>query len=616
MWHDNETDRDFLNFTGVADTVAEIIRQANGEPVSIGVSGAWGVGKSSMLKLIKQALNQNQRPDGKKFVFVDFNAWLYQGYDDARAALIDVISNTLKEEAEKIDDPKLKELILAQILDIIQRLDWIRATKIAAGIAGVLTFGPQALGFMGIASGFFDRFKNAKPEAFEELQKTAGELGKTATGLLKPKVESSPPKEIEAIRKQFTDTLNKLNITLIVLIDDLDRCLPTTTISTLEAIRLFLFLDHTAFVIAADTAVIKHAVKKHFIDVDDAIATNYFDKLIQIPIGVPPLGNQEVRAYLLLLFIENSSIDKDKKDEIRRKVCEQLRLTWKGHRVDRAFMESLSDGLPVELVADFDTAERLAPIMTKANQIAGNPRLIKRFLNSLAIRMAISDAHGVGVDESALVKMLLFERCGNDDVYKELTTAVNADPEGKPHFLATFEESALTNTAIDHPYWGKDEFAIEWLALPPKLADQDLRGILYVSREHAPLMTPEERLSSEGLEILDALLQQPGEATALHERISKLQGSDSQIIMGKLLSAALQIQEWGTPPILTACMTVATADLSQGQRLSSFLLGRPLEQIQPDIVPMLVDKPWGKDVLDSWKQSSVSRDVKNAIQEY
>ena len=40
MWPDNETECDFLNFTGVADTVAEITVQAQGRPSSIGVSGA------------------------------------------------------------------------------------------------------------------------------------------------------------------------------------------------------------------------------------------------------------------------------------------------------------------------------------------------------------------------------------------------------------------------------------------------------------------------------------------------------------------------------------------------------------------------------------------------
>src|SRR3546814_10173526 len=93
----------------------------------------------------------------------------------------------------------------------------------------------------------------------------------------------SPPKEIQALRDAFEETLEELGVTLVVLIDDLDRCLPPTTISTLEAIRLFLFLKHTAFVIAADTDMIKHAVRKHFDGVDDDLATNYFDKLIPVP---------------------------------------------------------------------------------------------------------------------------------------------------------------------------------------------------------------------------------------------------------------------------------------------------------------------------------------------
>jgi predicted KAP-like P-loop ATPase len=80
MWPDNETERDFLNFSGVADTVAEIIVQARGRPISIGVSGAWGIGKSSMIKLTQASLAKRPRKEGEReFIFVEFNAWLYQG---------------------------------------------------------------------------------------------------------------------------------------------------------------------------------------------------------------------------------------------------------------------------------------------------------------------------------------------------------------------------------------------------------------------------------------------------------------------------------------------------------------------------------------------------------
>ena len=41
----------------------------------------------------------------------------------------------------------------------------------------------------------------------------------------------------------------------------------------------------------------KHAVRRHFSGIpDDVLVTSYFDKLIQVPIRVPPLGAQEVRA--------------------------------------------------------------------------------------------------------------------------------------------------------------------------------------------------------------------------------------------------------------------------------------------------------------------------------
>jgi predicted KAP-like P-loop ATPase len=87
--------------------------------------------------------------------------------------------------------------------------------------------------------------------------------------------------------------------------------------------------------------MIKHAVRKHFDGIhDDMLVTNYFDKLIQVPIRVPPLGTQEVRAYMMLLFVENSGLEADVQEKIRLGVCNQLRQTWQGKRVDRAFIQN------------------------------------------------------------------------------------------------------------------------------------------------------------------------------------------------------------------------------------------------------------------------------------
>ncbi|MBX9658963.1 MAG: hypothetical protein K2X00_10380 [Nitrospiraceae bacterium] len=609
MWPDNETERDFLNFTGVADTVAEIIVQAKGRPTSIGVSGAWGVGKSSMIKLIRRALESRAEDDPNQFVFVEFNAWLYQGYDDARAALMEVIATTLKKEALE------RQSGLAKVEELIERVDWFRSVKLT-GSALAIGLGLPPLGLIGEV---YELGKSvlqgtADTEDIAKLESKTTELGSAARGILKPKPDSTPPKEIQAIRQFFEEALTEMDIKLVVLIDDLDRCLPPTTISTLEAIRLFLFLKNTAFVIAADDAMIKHAVRKHFGDIqDENLVISYFDKLIQIPIRVPPLGTQEVRAYMMLLFVDNSPLQSTEKEDIRAKVCIQLQQTWRGKRVDRAFMLTLHPHLPPDLLSQLDTADRLAPLMTSASQIAGNPRLIKRFLNALSIRMAVARAHGVGIDEAVLAKLMLFERCGDQDAYAALMKAINEDEEGKPRFLEDWETEALAGEKLELEKPWDTRFFREWLTVIPRLADRDLRGALYVSREHAPLITPEDRLSSEGAELLSAILNNPDMASVLRDRLSQLPRRETTFIMGRILDRARQEQEWGTPPILDAALAVTVADPTQAARLSTFLRERPSAQITPSIVPKISDRPWALEVLDAWQKSDVVASVKKAI---
>jgi len=258
MWPDNETDSDFLNFTGVADTVGEIIVQAQSRPISIGVSGAWGVGKSSMIKLIRTSLTQRAEKGDRDFIFVEFNAWLYQGYDDARAALMEVIASKLAEEAHK------RKKGVEKAKEFLDRINWFRVAKLVTGSAVALSLGLPPVGLLGEVWGIGKTALSGgvSDATITGAERAAGEVASAASGLIAAKASTSPPKEIHALRETFEETLAAMGVTLVVLIDDLDRCLPETTISTLEAIRLFLFLKNTAFVIAADDAMIKHAVRE------------------------------------------------------------------------------------------------------------------------------------------------------------------------------------------------------------------------------------------------------------------------------------------------------------------------------------------------------------------
>jgi predicted KAP-like P-loop ATPase len=83
--------------------------------------------------------------------------------------------------------------------------------------------------------------------------------------------------------------------------------------------------------------------------------------------------------------------------------------------------------------------------------------------------------------------------------------------------------------------------------------------------------------------------------------------------MDRLLERALQEQEWGTPPILDACLAVIRSDFAQGTRLAAFLSDRPATQITAGIVPKISDQPWARDVFQKWREGNISPPVKAAI---
>lgn len=627
MWSDNETLRDLVNFSHVAEIAAERIVGAKGEPISLGISGDWGVGKSSMMKLLRTSLEARQDIDIR---FVEFNAWLYQSYDDARAALMETITATVVEQAVKKKDT-LSATARKRAASLFGRVKKLRLLGVAgSALFDYMTMGqitPWVAGGMATMGGLLDGdvtgddLKKVKELAVDGVKK-----GEQFLDEKKPddKAEAdtteneTPRKAIQAFRDDLEATLAELNITLVVLIDDLDRCLPKTAIATLEAMRLFLFLKHTAFVIAADEAMIRQAVRTHFDDValNDDLVTNYFDKLIQLPIRVPPLGTHEVRAYLMMLFIDDEpSLDAEQREAIRVAVCLRLSETWKGGRVDKAFVSGLVPDCPSGLLNRLALAERIAPILTTSPNIRGNPRLIKRFLNTLSIRTSMARIQNVTVDEEVLVKLLLFERCGDKDAYAELLRAVNETEDGHAEFLADMEARSRgdeTKPPLEKPW--NDIFHTNWLSLDPALAHRDLRGAFYVGRESHPIISRPDELSSDALEVLDMLLRMNSSSATVDAEVARLTNPEISRITDKILSKAKQETAWGTPAIMNAMQSLAGSSSGAEASVVAFYSEVPSSQIKAGIVPRLSQTDWGRRVLTNFLgRSDLTPQTRRAI---
>ncbi|MGJ8481459.1 KAP family P-loop NTPase fold protein [Sphingobium yanoikuyae] len=630
MWSDNETIRDLVNFSHVADIAAERIVGAKGEPLSVGISGDWGVGKSSMMKLLRTSLGKHTDVE---FRFVEFNAWLYQNYDDARAALMEAIAAAVVEQAVAKKDT-LSETAWKHARSLFGRVKKLRVLGLIGSTAIDIYSGGHLTPFlaagMGTVTGLLDgEVSGADIKSAQKLATDTYEGGKKLIGDKKPEEAEpdevdSPRKAIQAFRDDLEATLTELGITLVVLIDDLDRCLPKTAIATLESMRLFLFLKQTAFVIAADEGMIRQAVRSHFDNatLDDDLVTNYFDKLIQLPIRVPALGTQEVRAYLMMLFVDaDTDLDTSVKDVIREAVCKRLAQSWTGVRVDKAFVcDTIKDNPPNKecpsgLLNRLALAERIAPILTTSPKIRGNPRLIKRFLNTLSMRSSMARIQSVTVDDEVLVKLLLFERCGDKDAYADLLRAVNESEDGYAAFLGGMERRARgdeTAPELEKPW--NETFHMNWLAMDPPLADKDLRGALYVGRESHPIISRADELSSEAMEVLDMLLKLNSASPIVGAEIAKLSNPEIGRITDKIIVKAKNEATWGTPPILNALQALAAASPNSARAVVAFFSEVPSSQIKPAIVPRLRTLPWGQEVLIAFqKRGDLAKPAQNAV---
>jgi predicted KAP-like P-loop ATPase len=279
--NDQETATDLLYYEAIAKTVVNLIRKIPDAPVTIGVHGDWGAGKSSVLKMLEGAFEKDDR-----VLCLWFNGWTFEGFEDAKTVVIETVVDELRRArptSTRVADAAKK---------VLKRVDWLKLARKTGGFAFTATIGiptfDQVKSLYDFASSFLTKpQEHVSVEDLKSIAEKAGEL------IEAPEDSDNLPAHIHAFRDEFVELLDAADIDqLVVIVDDLDRCLPKTAISTLEAIRLFLFVERTAFVIGADELMIEYAVREHFPDLPPSsgpvsYARNYLEKLIQVPFRIP-----------------------------------------------------------------------------------------------------------------------------------------------------------------------------------------------------------------------------------------------------------------------------------------------------------------------------------------
>lgn len=460
MWPDKEAEIDYLNFGYMVDMVVDIATNRDLSPSTIGLYGDWGSGKSSLMKLAQNKIEEKNteigdEKDSIKTLCIEFNGWLFEGYEDTKTSLCGVILDALA------DEKRFSKEITDYAKTLIKKIDFnkILGKGIKYGLDFFLTGGIGALTDLTLSS----VLSTIKTNVSEVQAKDLEEI------LNKFKKDDKTRTEIKNFREEFKQLLQKSNVeNVVVFIDELDRCLPDTVLEVFEAMRLFLFVEGMSFVIGADERLIQYSIKSKYKEVPGNnldIGKEYLEKVIQYPLYIPQLTRAEVNQYLACLLLRETLTENQFK--------EILSIIYTLAPNQDFSMEQISDKAP-------DIAESCKKDMALARQISsvlapsinGNPRQCKRFLNTLYMRLKLAKARNVALDKNILAKLMLAEYF-NPEFFKAVTK-----PENRELFKA-FEKGEELNDDNPFAVWKEKDWVKKWMQNGTRLDEEKLDKYVY-----------------------------------------------------------------------------------------------------------------------------------------
>jgi hypothetical protein len=329
--------QDSLNRKALVDGLAAILSYKENEGhLTIGLLGHWGSGKSSLMSLVKEQLQQTSKVP---FLFGEFNAWAYEHSDNIQAAMAHEVINSLTSHPRESTNEKgiwvaLKNYfawlpqkyrlvlsfsahkypfrfsaILLQVLAILWIVSSIFVDRLSAGFDFLFellhldfeAFGPAwqlTTKFGLLAALVWNSIKDARITFGQSLTKDWLTYVKLPDYAKHIGEVSEMRKDITLmckIRLGFNQKKASNKKRLLFVVDDLDRCGPAGIVKTFEAIRLVLNIPQVTVVIAIDQRIALAALAKHYEPLEKhhqlqnakTIARDYLGKMIQLPIVLP-----------------------------------------------------------------------------------------------------------------------------------------------------------------------------------------------------------------------------------------------------------------------------------------------------------------------------------------
>ncbi|WP_047516767.1 P-loop NTPase fold protein [Vibrio harveyi] len=321
-------DPDLLNRLDFANNLANVLLLNHDDDcLTVSLEGEWGYGKTSVINLVKGALNEKDAAP----IIIEYNPWL-AGKPES------LIQDFLLQFSSQLNIKDNSEVALRASKELIAYSSLFSVAKLV----------PGAEPWASIVEKVFSKF-GSSTKKIAELKKL-DLLGK---------------------KKKVVSAIEKIKTPIIVVIDDIDRLTPSETFQVLRLVKAVADFSGTSFLLAFDSSYLVSVLDKN----DIVNASEYINKVIQLRVPLPVISERGMNE-LANVELDNLS-DKNLTDRFE---SDQERLSWiyhhyfkhliKNPRELKRFFNHLRFVLEqVEGQVCFSDLFSLSIIATKANAI-------------------------------------------------------------------------------------------------------------------------------------------------------------------------------------------------------------------------------------------------------
>jgi len=256
-------EQDSLNIQKYSNSLSKFIKNSD-TPITIGLQGEWGTGKTSLMSLLLE--NFNNSGEGREIATSWVNTWeysLFKGASETTPAVLSGMLEKLRDENQDIWT--IKDVAADKVK---------KATKFLSGLANQV-----------IANQTGINIKDAASDSFTEKNVAQiVEIKNLITSIINELIEHNDNK----IQK------------VVFFVDDLDRIPPTDAVEVLEALKNIFDIPNCVFILAIDYDVVVKGLESKFgpkTKENEREFRSFFDKIIQVPFTMP-VGAYDITTFL------------------------------------------------------------------------------------------------------------------------------------------------------------------------------------------------------------------------------------------------------------------------------------------------------------------------------